>query len=658
MADSDRFSPPDSDPSPNLRPQRRDTEPEEPPRPSPWGPIILIGIVLALLAAMSLKDFTKPANEVDYGFFWRQLAADNIAEVVMTGPQITGRWKKVPEPLPANVKPGTDSFTTRLPDPARDDPELAKLLRERDVKVKAEDSAPALFGQMIYGTLLLLGMLGLFFFLMRRSMDPTGTAFIGSFGKAGARRFKSSEHRTTFADVAAMESAKSELMEIVEFLKNPDKFHKLGAQIPKGVLLMGSPGTGKTLLARATAGEAGVPFFSINGSEFIQMFVGVGASRVRDLFQQAKSNAPCIVFVDEIDAVGRVRGAGLGGGHDEREQTLNQILSEMDGFSPTESVIVLAATNRPDVLDPALLRPGRFDRHITIDRPTKDGRLQILKIHVRKVPLADDVKLEDIAGSTIGFSGAELKNLVNEAALNAVRSDRAKVTMDDFDYAHDRVLMGAKREEKLTEHEREMTAYHEAGHALAAWYLPDVDPVHKVTIIPRGRALGVTQLLPEEDRYHYGEKRMHSQMAMMLGGRAAEKLVFDEYSAGAEDDLKRATALARRMVAHWGMSDVIGPVAFRQGEEHPFLGKEIHEAREFSEETAYAIDKEVQRFLTDAADRATKLLTEHRSELDSLAEALLKNESIDHDDLIQLLGTPVARANQAATVFTRQAAQP
>jgi cell division protease FtsH len=445
-----------------------------------------------------------------------------------------------------------------------------------------------------------------------------------------------------------MESAKTELMEIVEFLKNPEKFHKLGAQIPKGVLLMGSPGTGKTLLARATAGEAGVPFFAINGSEFIQMFVGVGASRVRDLFQQARDNAPCIVFVDEIDAVGRMRGAGLGGGHDEREQTLNQILSEMDGFSPTESVIVMAATNRPDVLDAALLRPGRFDRHITIDRPTKEGRHQILKVHVRKVPLADDVDLAAVAASTIGFSGAELKNLVNEAALNAVRAGRNAVVADDFDVARDRILMGAKREEVLTEHERAMTAYHEAGHALLAWFLPDVDPVHKVTIIPRGRALGVTQLLPEEDRYHYGEKRMHAQMAMMLGGRAAEKLVFDEYSAGAEDDLKRATSLARRMVSHWGMSEKIGPVAFRQGEEHPFLGKEIHEAREFSEATAHLIDQEVQRFLGAAAERATKVLAEHRRQLDAVSQALLEKESIDRAALVNLLGPPVERTHGRA----------
>ena len=646
MTDPARNSPDSSDPTPKSRPPVRDGD--DLPRPSPWGPILLIGVVLTLLLIFSWRPFSNTGPEVDYNFFWKQLDADNIAELTFSGPQVTGKWKKIPE-VTASQKKLAETFSLRLPDPARDDQKLADLLRERDLKVKAEDNSTALFGQMMTGTLLLLGMLAIFFFVMRRSIDPAGTAFIGSFGKAGAKRFKQTEQQTTFADVAAMEQAKLELTEIVDFLKSPERFHKLGAQIPKGVLLMGSPGTGKTLLARATAGEAGVPFFSMNGSEFIQMFVGVGASRVRDLFQQAKENAPCIIFIDEIDAVGRVRGAGLGGGHDEREQTLNQILSEMDGFQATESVIVLAATNRPDVLDPALLRPGRFDRHITIDRPTKDGRHQILKVHVRKVPLAQDVDLANVAAATIGFSGAELKNLVNEAALHAVRSERTEVTAEDFDISHDRVLMGAKREEILTEYERSMTAYHEAGHALISWHLPDVDPVHKVTIIPRGRALGVTQLLPEEDRYHYGEKRMHSQMVMIMGGRAAEKLTFDEYSAGAEDDLKKATSLARRMVAHWGMSEIIGPVAFRQGEEHPFLGKEIHEAREFSEETAHTIDQEVQRFLNEAANRASKLLTEHRSQLDAISQALLKNESIDHADMVKILGEPVPRTSRSVS---------
>ena len=609
-----------------------------------WGPFIAIGLVLSLLLAMSWRNLVGAANEVDFSFFRSQLEKSNVAEVTQSGGHITGKWKIIPEAPEGSGKKLAETFSTHIPDTMREAPELREQL-SHVAKYKAEDATPQLLSQFLFGSVFLMVLMLVAFFFLRRSMDPGGTAFIGSFGKAGAKRFKSSDQQTTFADVAAMESAKGELMEIVEFLKTPEKFHKLGAQIPKGVLLMGSPGTGKTLLARATAGEAGVPFFTINGSEFIQMFVGVGASRVRDLFQQARENAPCIIFVDEIDAVGRVRGAGLGGGHDEREQTLNQILSEMDGFSPTESVIVMAATNRPDVLDPALLRPGRFDRHITIDRPTKEGRLQILKIHVRKVPLADDVDLPDVAASTIGFTGAELKNLVNEAALCAVRAERTSVIHDDFDVARDRVLMGAKREEILTDYEKSMTAYHEAGHALIAWFLPLVDPVHKVTIIPRGRALGVTQLLPEEDRYHYGEKRMHSQMAMMLGGRAAEKLIFDEFSAGAEDDLKRATSLARRMVSHWGMSEKIGPVAFRQGEDHPFLGKELHEAREFSEETAHAIDLEVQRFLNAASERASQLLAEHRPQLDAVANALLQKESIDHADIVALLGPPIPRTS-------------
>ena len=399
--------------------------------------------------------------------------------------------------------------------------------------------------------------------------------------------------------MAGLEGVKHDLEEVVEFLKNPEKFQRLGGRVPKGILLMGPPGTGKTLLARAVAGEAGVPFFSISGSEFIQMFVGVGASRVRDMFKTAKEASPCILFIDEIDAVGRVRGAGLGGGHDEREQTLNQILSEMDGFSQTESVIVLAATNRPDVLDPALLRPGRFDRHITVDRPNHKGRLAIFKVHVREVPLADDVDLDRLASGTVGLTGADIRNLVNEAALWATRKGKDKVDMNDFEHARDRVLMGPKREEVLSGKEKRMTAIHESGHALLAWIVPGADRVHKVTIIPRGRSLGVTQLVPEEDRLNISESELHGRLCFMLGGRAAEKLIFDEYSAGAENDLMQATRLARRMVTAWGMSERLGPVAYRTSEEHPFLGKEIHEQREFSEHSG-ATDRRrgVARFCT------------------------------------------------------------
>ncbi len=404
---------------------------------------------------------------------------------------------------------------------------------------------------------------------------------------------------------------------------------------------MGPPGTGKTLLAKAVAGEAGVPFFAINGSEFIQMFVGVGASRVRDMFKNAKDNAPCILFVDEIDAVGRIRGAGLGGGHDEREQTLNQILSEMDGFTPTETVIVIAATNRPDVLDPALLRPGRFDRHITVDRPTLKGRLEMFKVHAREVPLADNVDLKRLAAGTVGMTGADIRNLVNEAALWATRQNKNHVEMEDFEYARDKVIMGSAREDILSGKEKLMTAYHEAGHALLAWILPGADRVHKVTVVPRGRALGVTQLLPEEDRFNIGETELHSRLTFMMGGRAAEKLVFDEYSAGAEDDLKRATQLARRMVTHWGMSERVGPVAYRSGEENPFLGKEFHEQREFSEQTAHTIDEEVARFLHQAADRARSLLEEHRDKLDRLALELEQREILLDTDIEELIGPPL-----------------
>lgn len=589
----------------------------------------------------------SPASKgetVDYSFVWSEIEKGNVVSAEFHGERLTGKWKEIPEnPKDPKAKLKSSDFNTVLP--YREDRELKALLNEKKVPYGAEAQDPGLGAAILLwllGPLLLIGFLWL---MMRRTADPLSSGMLGSFIRSPAKRFKPSDHATTFDDVAAMEQAKGELQEIVEFLKTPAKFQRLGAQIPKGVLLMGPPGTGKTLLARATAGEAGVPFFTINGSEFIQMFVGVGASRVRDMFRTAKENAPCILFIDEIDAVGRIRGAGMGGGHDEREQTLNQILSEMDGFQQTEAVIVVAATNRPDVLDPALLRPGRFDRHVTVDRPTRPGRVAILKVHSRKVPLADDVDFDKIAGGTIGFSGAELKNLVNEAALNAAREGRDSVTAEDFDFARDKVLMGPRREEVLSLKEREMTACHEAGHALLAWFLPDVDRVHKVTIIPRGRALGVTQLMPTEERYNIGERRLHSQLAFMLGGRAAEKLVFNEYSAGAEDDLKRATQTARRMVSRWGMSDIIGPVAYRDGEEHPFLGKEYHEQREYSEETAREIDTEVQRFLHRADQQAQEILSKRRDKLEALTKALVAEESLSEDEMIKVLGKPVPRSD-------------
>ncbi len=602
--------------------------------------IILLGWLWSQAAVVGTR--------VDYSFFWDQLVEkDNVKEVKFVNQTITGSWKNAPpnpdDATKARMPNLTPEFTTEMPILPEDQALLVEL-KKRNVVTKATSGRPSVFVEAFAYSLPLLLVFGIIIWLMRRSSDPMSSGgMFGGFIRSPAKRFKPSDQKTTFDDVAGMENAKRELQEVVEFLKDPAKFQRLGAQIPKGVLLMGPPGTGKTLVARAVAGEAGVPFFSINGSEFIQMFVGVGASRVRDMFRAAKESSPCILFVDEIDAVGRIRGGGIGGGHDEREQTLNQILSEMDGFNQSEAVIVIAATNRPDVLDPALLRPGRFDRHVTIDRPTREGRLGILKVHVRKVPLSDDVDLERVAGSTIGFSGADLKNLVNEAALNATREGKTAVDRHDFEVAKDRIVMGAKREEILDDYEREMTAYHEAGHALIGWHTPEVDPVHKVTIVPRGRALGVTEFQPEEDRYHIGERRLHAQLRMTMGGRAAEKLVFNEYGAGAEQDLKQATALARKMVGRWGMSEVIGPVAFLDAEENPFLGKEIHEQRLFSEKTACSIDQEIQRFLNEAQESAIQLLREHRSDLDKVAEALLNSEILDREALTLLIGPPKPR---------------
>ncbi|HLJ12677.1 MAG TPA: ATP-dependent zinc metalloprotease FtsH [Planctomycetaceae bacterium] len=649
-----------SDGRENMPPKnlRRPGGSADQPRTSAGGPWLVIFALLVVAALVIGVQFARGGGAlVDYSFFRAQLEAGsegNVAAVTFSDDKITGEWKDPPDDPKASAKEGEPGkklpkkFTTVLPPKGAEDKDLITLLQERHVAYSSEASnwGP---GASLLGTIIVTLMIGAFLFIMlRRSVDPLGPGgMAGSFIRSPAKRFTPAEQHNTFDDVAGMEQSKKELQEVVEFLKNPAKFQRLGAQIPKGVLLMGPPGTGKTLLARATAGEAGVPFYSINGSEFIQMFVGVGASRVRDMFRTAKENSPCILFIDEIDAVGRVRGAGVGGGHDEREQTLNQILSEMDGFQQNEAVIVVAATNRPDVLDPALLRPGRFDRHVPIDRPTREGRLGILKVHTRKVPLADDVKLETVAAGTIGFSGADLRNLVNEAALNAAREGKNQVDADDFDAAKDRVLMGPKREEILNEKERAMTAYHEAGHALVAWLLPELDPVHKVTIVPRGRALGVTQLLADEERHHIGEQRLHSHLVLAMGGRSAEKMVFDEYSAGAENDIQQATDLARRMVAHWGMSEAIGPVAFHQSEEHPFLGKEIHELRQFSEETAHVIDQEVQRFIHEASTRATEILATHRDKLEHLAQALLEREALDRMQMTEILGE---RADENAAV--------
>jgi cell division protease FtsH len=614
----------------------------------PWLWLLLIGGF-----ALIFWQF-RPQNETQvifYPWFYEQVEKDNIKSITIEGTVIRGELRTPMAYQASSTQPPTQvrKFYTNTPSEPSVDPIVQKLI-QRDQKKSADDkkagdlridpqpqaTTTGLIWMMFFLPVFLI-LVFLYLFL-RRARDQFDGGILGSFVKSPAKRHDKSKQRTTFDEVAGLENAKSELQEIVEFLKSPEKFQRLGGRIPKGVLLNGPPGTGKTLLARAVAGEAGVPFFSISGSEFIQMFVGVGASRVRDMFKTAKENSPCILFIDEIDAVGRVRGAGLGGGHDEREQTLNQILTEMDGFSPSESVIVLAATNRPDVLDPALLRPGRFDRHVTVDLPTKKGRLEILKVHTRNTPLAADVNLDSIARGTVGMSGADLANLVNEAALLATREDKAAIDAADFDVARDKILMGAKREEIITEEDKRSTAYHEVGHALVAWLTPKSDPVHKVTIIPRGRALGVTQFMPTEDRVSYTESEIRARLAWLLGGRAAERLIYDDLSTGAAQDLDQATNLARRMTTQWGMSERVGPVSFRTSQEHPFLGREMSEPRDHSEHTQQVIDEEIARLLRDADERAFQLLGEHRDELERLTEALIEREVLSVTEIEELIG--------------------
>jgi cell division protease FtsH len=592
---------------------------------------------------------TPNANTVSISDFLDLAAAKQLSKVTILGGEDQVKAELKPKyKLPPELKDREEQlnkairnnkFTTYLG--ARYDTEkLVAKLRDLDssLEVNVEPNRGGWWSSLVVILLPTLLLLGVFFlFLLPRIRDPLGGSFLSNYIKSPARRYERNKMRVTFDDVADMESAKGELQEVVEFLRSPEKFQRLGAQVPKGVLLVGPPGTGKTLLARAVAGEAGVPFFSISGSEFIQMFVGVGASRVRDMFKTAKDNAPCLLFIDEIDAVGRMRGAGVGGGSDEREQTLNQILSEMDGFQPNEMVIVLAATNRPDVLDSALLRPGRFDRHVTIDRPTWQGRLAILKIHTRNKPLADDVNLESIAREMIGMTGADLRNLANEAALMATREGKTKIEQSHFERAADRVLIGPKREEVLTQEDKRKTAYHEAGHALVTWLEPGADRPLKVSIIPRGQSLGMNLNVPEEERFHYGMDHFKAKLVSIMGGRAADRLVYGQPYAGAESDLKQATRLARYMVTHWGMSERLGPMSFRIGEEHVFLGKEIQEQRDFSEGTAQMIDEEVQRLLREADQRSYSHLEQHRGELDRLAEALLQKEELSREEIDRLL---------------------
>lgn len=607
--------------------------------------IVAFAVVLVLFQG-------TPRSTIRYDFFVAQIKAGNVLYVELGDAEARGTFKEEPA-APKVFKDGKfidpkeekllKNFRVTLTGTDQTRSELIALLFENGAKHdNAKSGDNLLMTIWLIAIFLPLGLLLFFWISYRRSRDQfMGGGFLSGFSKSPAKRYEPSEQTITFQDVAGLKGVKEDLQEIVEFLKSPEKFQKLGGRIPKGVLLNGPPGTGKTLLARAVAGEAGVPFYSLSASEFIQMFVGVGASRVRDLFKNAKDNSPAIIFIDEIDAVGRQRGAGLGGGHDEREQTLNQILSEMDGFSQTDSVIVLAATNRPDVLDPALLRPGRFDRHITVSRPTHKGRVEIFKVHVRDVPLNDDVDLKRMASGTVGLTGADIRNIVNEAALWAARNDKKSVDMEDLGYARDKVLMGAKREEVLQEEEKRKTAHHEAGHTIAAWLLPGADPVHKVTIIPRGRTLGATHMMPDEDRLSISEGQLRDNLVVLLGGRAAELLMYDETTAGAENDLERATGLARRMVTHWGMSQRLGPVSYKLSEEDPFLGREIHQQRKFSEHTMEVIDEEVARLLHSSADRAGEMLQEHRDKLETLADALLEDEELDDKEITDLIGPSV-----------------
>ncbi len=592
-------------------------------------------LLIILFLVWQWAGIEKQQLTLSYSEFKAKVRADDVAKITFQGDRIVGDLKKRPiEQKPEQQQTPVRFMTTS---PPIEDPELIALLEKHKVDVHAQSEQGQWWVQALIGIAPWLLIIGLFWYsgrqMQERLTGKEGPGGIFSFGKSKAKRFRQGVSNVSFDDVAGLENAKREMREITGYLSNPEHYRKLGAYIPKGILLMGPPGTGKTLMARAVAGEADVPFFTISGSEFIEMFVGVGASRVRDMFESAKKEAPAIIFIDEIDSVGRARGTGLGGGHDEREQTLNQILGEMDGFSPHEAVVVLAATNRPDVLDAALLRPGRFDRKITLDLPDKKARTQILKIHSKNVPLANDVDLNRLSGLTVGFSGADLENLINEAALMAGRDNKDQVGMVSLLNARDKVVLGGKREMILSDEEKKLVAYHEAGHALVASLLPNADPLDKVTIIPRGRALGVTEQIPEEERHNLKESYLRDRIGVMLGGRVSEKLIFGEISSGAESDLKQVTSLARHMVTHWGMSDKIGPVVFRRGEEHIFLGRALAQQRDFSEYTAQIIDEEIAALVRDIEKKVAELLKQHRPKLEALAVALLESETLEATDI-------------------------
>jgi cell division protease FtsH len=589
---------------------------------------VVVGLFMILLFNLFSVPHHEPEEDVIFSEFMTKLDKGEIERVIIKASHISAVLKD----------------KTRIRTYSVEYPELVQVLRDRGVQIEAKppDESPWYITFLVtWGPFVLF--LGLWFFLMRQ-MQMGGNKAL-SFGKSKARLLTEEHKKVMFTDVAGIDEAKEEVLEIIEFLKDPRKFQKLGGRIPKGVLIVGPPGTGKTLLAKAIAGEASVPFFSISGSDFVEMFVGVGASRVRDLFEQGKKHAPCIIFIDEIDAVGRLRGAGLGGGHDEREQTLNQLLVEMDGFDTTEGVILVAATNRPDVLDPALLRPGRFDRQIVVNRPDLRGRTEILKVHTKKVPIATNVELEKIARGTPGFSGADLENLVNEAALWAARLNKKEVEVIDFEMAKDKVLMGAERKSLvLSDEEKRTTAYHEAGHALIAKLIPGTDPVHKVTIIPRGRALGVTMQLPTDDRHGYSKEYLYNQLAILMGGRVAEELVLNDMTTGAGNDLERATDLARKMVCEWGMSEKMGPLTFGKKEEAVFLGRELGSQRDYSDQIAMEIDQEVKRLVMENYERAKRLLTENMASLKGLAQALLEKEVLDSSDIDHIIMQSTSQA--------------
>jgi len=655
----------------------QDPQSENPPRRGSMN--LWFFVIFLLVLGMFYVSAFNTADKIDKSAFENYVVGNRVARVDIGDNRLTGKFNDPPPIKPktpakseaaakkqtgngkqAAEKSASEEKTDRYrqdfivylgtSDESRE--KLEVFLRDHHVPFGHLPPNNSMNILWMFFLLLPIGILLFFWISYRRSRDQMmGGGFLSGFSKSPAKRYDTGEEKITFKDVAGLEGVKADLNEIVDYLDDPAKFQRLGGRVPKGVLLNGPPGTGKTLLARAVAGEADVPFYSVSGSEFIQMFVGVGASRVRDLFQTAKDNSPSIIFIDEIDAVGRQRGAGLGGGHDEREQTLNQILSEMDGFTQNDSAIVLAATNRPDVLDPAMLRPGRFDRHVTVSRPTLKGRQEIFKVHVRDVPLADDVDLRQLAAGTVGLTGADIRNMVNEAALWAARQDKKVVEKDDFEYARDKILMGAKREEVLQEDEKEKTAYHEAGHTLAAWKLAGANPVHKVTIIPRGRSLGSTQMVPSEDRMSMSENELRDHLTVLLGGRAAEELIYNETTVGAENDLERATSMARRMVTHWGMSERLGPVSYKTSEEDPFLGREIHQQRQFSEHTMEVIDQEVTGILQQASKAACKLLQDHEEDLRNLATTLLREEELDEPAIAEIIGPSVhnsAEQEQAA----------